>query len=447
MRTDAGAMGGMPPVLARAAHANLRNIPASGDEPRLIPRPTRSEIATPASRSRGKAAFNVRASAHDSVSVVPQEADLSCAGIDPVRLVRADAGAVFRRGALWFDAALRSRETARKPAAAWLRRGALVLPACITLLLGATHRPARAADGLDLTLPPAGVVDQQVYPAITAPSADTGTATGILAAWQAWVAQARATQPEWSTPLVTTTGLLEQRLRFDVDLQHSGNGTSTADVDGGKGLDLIVNETTELQFAAPPYYIRSGVAGTGKTDKGAIAPLAGFNDWAFLRVTERLASSPASEGNYVVSALLQAQAPSGIARLTTGSWEYLPTLAAGKGWGAFDIQATVGGVLPASEANKIGYQVQTNVAFQYHVMEVLWPELEVSWTYYANGQRGGLNQVYLTPGLLVGRFTLPDGLKFTFGVGYQVAVAPDYIAKPLTPSYAHAWIFSTRLNF
>ncbi|HEY4041165.1 MAG TPA: hypothetical protein VGM32_04885 [Rhodopila sp.] len=320
----------------------------------------------------------------------------------------------------------------------------LLTLACSVVLLLA-RAPAWAADGLDLTLPQSSLPVQPV--ADIAPPADTGGGDGILAAWHAWVAQARATQPYWATPVATTTGLLEQRIRFDVDLQHSGNGTSTTDIDGGKGLDLIVNPTTEVQFAAPPYFIRSGVAGTGKSDKGAIPSLAGFNDWAFLRIKERLASSPNDEGNYLLSAFLQVQAPSGIARLTSDSWEWLPTIAFGKGWGAFDIQGTVGGVIPASHADIIGYQVATNVAFQYHIMPVFWPELEVNWTYYANGQRGGLNQVYLTPGLVVGRIRLPNDLGLTFGVGYQSAIAPSYIAKPQTPAFNHAWIFTTRLNF
>ncbi|HBK04689.1 MAG TPA: hypothetical protein DDZ81_02365 [Acetobacteraceae bacterium] len=317
----------------------------------------------------------------------------------------------------------------------------------LAVLGGMAPRLAWASDGLDLTLPPSGL-PSQTNPAVkTDLVADAGRDDGFVAKWRAWVAQARATQPTWSSPLVTTTGMLEQRLRFDVDRLHSGNGTDTTELDGGKGLDLIVNETTEIRFAAAPYYIRSGVSGTGRTQKGAIEPLAGFNDWPFLRVEERLFSSSASEGNYVVSALLQVQAPSGIERLTSNAWQYLPTLAFGKGWGKFDIQGTVGGVIPASRADVIGYQVQTNIAFQYHVQEVLWPELEVNWTYYANGQRGGLNQVYLTPGLVVGRFVLPDGLKFTFGVGYQAAITPTYIPKPQTPAYNHAWLFTTRLNF
>jgi hypothetical protein len=70
-------------------------------------------------------------------------------------------------------------------------------------------------------------------------------------------------------------------------------------------------------------------------------------------------------------------------------------------------------------------------------MKVFWPELEVNWTYYVGGQRGGLNQVYLTPGLVIGRFRLANGTLFTTGVGYQIAVAPNYRASrrgPRVPS-------------
>lgn len=317
----------------------------------------------------------------------------------------------------------------------------------LAILFGVVAQPAWAMDRLDLNTLPADLPGLPNSAATAEPAANAGDATGFVADWRAWVGRARATQPSWSSPLVTTTGLLEQRLRFDVDQQHSGNGSNTTQLDGGKGLDLIVDETTEIRFAAAPYYIRSGVPGAEGTRKGAIDPLAGFGDWPFLRIEERLFSSPAAQGNYVVSALLQIQAPSGIERLSSNTWTYLPTLAFGKGWGKFDVQGTVGGVIPASRAETIGYQIQTNLAFQYQVQEVFWPQLEVNWTYYASGQRGGLNQVYLTPGLVVGRFTLPDGLKFTFGVGYQAAITPNYIPRPLTPAYNHAWIVTTRLNF
>ena len=321
------------------------------------------------------------------------------------------------------------------------------------LLLGSAQPSAQAADALDIRLPSLAQVDppappiDQASPQAQAPAGGfIGTLDAIIASLDAYAASARATQPNWSTPLTTTTGLLERRVRFDFSQQHSGNGTNTTVLDGNKSLELIVNDTTEIQVGPPPYYIRSGVAGTGRTNRGAIQSLAGFNDWPFFRVKERLLSSPSSEGNYVLTALFQIQAPAGIQRLTNNSWEYIPTLAGGKGWGNFDIQATVSTPIPASHRDIIGYQIQTNIAFQYRIQKLV-PELEVNWTYYATGQRGGLNQVFLTPGVLFGRFRLSDTMYLTAGAGYQVAVSPDYRPKPLTPAYDHAWLFTTRVGF
>jgi hypothetical protein len=295
--------------------------------------------------------------------------------------------------------------------------------------------------------PPIAPIDPASPPVQNPSGGFIGTLDGIIASLDAYAASARATQPNWSTPLATTTGLLERRFRFDFSQQHSGNGTNTTVLDGTKGLEMIVSPTTEIQVGSPPYYIRSGVAGTGRTNRGAIESLAGFNDWPFFRVKQRLLSSPSSEGDYVLSALFQIQAPAGIPRLTNNSWVYIPTVAGGKGWGNFDIQAAVSTPVPASHRNTIGYQIQTNIAFQYRVQKVIIPELEVNWTYYATGQRGGLNQVFLTPGVLFGRFKLSGTMYLTAGIGYQVAVSPDYRAKPLTPTYNNALLFTTRMGF
>jgi hypothetical protein len=316
----------------------------------------------------------------------------------------------------------------------------------IVLLLGAARHGAQAADGIDLTVPLSNTFAQPTMAVKAGAPGDADAVTSYFSSWSDRAAHARATQPTWSSPLVTTTGLLEQRVRFDLYEERSGNGTNTALIDGGRGLDLIVGDTSEIQIAAAPYLIRSGALPSSPGGK-PIAPLTGFADWPFLRLEQRLASSPASDGNYVLTTWLQIQSPTGIAPLTNSAWTYLPTLAFGKGWGAFDIQATVGGVLPAAHAATLGHQIQTNVALQYHVLDLLWPQIEVNWTYYPDGQRGGLNQVYLTPGLVVGRFSLSKDLKFTLGVGYQIAVAPQYRANPLAPAYNNNWVFTTRLNF
>jgi hypothetical protein len=309
--------------------------------------------------------------------------------------------------------------------------------ACIALTADGWRHQAKA-DGVDWSLAQPPVVTKEPPPSANATTTDSAV-PNFIAAWQAIAAQARANQPAWSSPLVTTTGMLEQRFRFDVSQQHAGNGANTTVLDGGRGLDLIVSPSNEIQIAAPPYDFRSAAAGKPAFD--------GFGDWAFMRVKQQLAAAPADRGNYFVTAWLQVQAPIGIPQLTSDSWTYLPTLGFGKGWGDFDIQATVGGVLPSSNVKTLGDQIQTNVALQYHVLKVLWPEFEVNWTYYASGQRGGLNQVFLTPGLVIGRFKISDAVQFTTGVGYQIAVSPNFRPSPLTPAYANAWVFTSRFNF
>ena len=298
-----------------------------------------------------------------------------------------------------------------------------------TLLLGLELCPTRAnASPTDISAP-----------STMNTVADASTLDGILGYFADSAAAARATQPAWSSPIATTTGLLEQRVRFDVDQERLGNGSDTTALDGSKGADFIVSDSNEIQLTFAPYDIRTGGPG-GK-------PQSGFGDWAFLRLEQRLASSPQDQGNYVLTAWLQIQEPTGIAAFTNGSWTFQPTLAFGKGWGDFDIQGTVASALPTTNVRVLGDQVQTNIALQYHIQKLFWPELEVNWTYYADGQRAGLNQVYLTPGLTVGRFSLSESLKFTFGIGYQIAVAPDYRPKPLTPAYTNGWLLSSRINF
>ncbi len=319
-----------------------------------------------------------------------------------------------------------------------------VLPKALGLIAALSAPNLAYGDGLDLSLPQTAAEASQPLPQPSAAVAPVGPDDGSVAAyfahWFDHVRAARASQPEWSSPVVTTTALLEERFRFDTAFQHAGNGADTTVLDGGKGLDLIISGTQEVQIATVPYDIRSSnAAGKGQ--------LTGFADWPFFRFKQRLASSPASEGDYILSAWLQVQAPVGITALTNRAWTLLPTLGYGKGWGPFDIQGTVGAVIPTAYEGKTGTQIVNNIAFQYHALGILWPQLEVNWTYYPDGQRGGKNQVFLTPGLVVGRLSLTERLKLTVGVGYQSAVTPNYRASPLTPTYNHAWILTSRLSF
>ncbi|WP_148294085.1 hypothetical protein [Azospirillum sp. B4] len=255
--------------------------------------------------------------------------------------------------------------------------------------------------------------------------------------WYTRVDQAQSTQPSWVTPLVTVTPRLEQEFRFDQTNQYQGTGAMVRSYGGGKGLELIPTATTEVVLNIPPYQVRS-----------TVKPAQGFGDDPVLLVKQRLLSANAEQGDYIVTAFLGFQAPTGIKAFTNDAWLVTPTLAAGKGFGRFDVQGTVGIAFPMAHETTIGKAVATNLTLQYHVADYFWPELEVNDTYWSGGLRDGKNQVLLTPGIIFGRFPLGGHSKANFGFGYQFAVSPSLQREPaLTPTLDHAWVFTGRVSF
>ena len=259
--------------------------------------------------------------------------------------------------------------------------------------------------------------------------------------WFARVDATQAEQPHWMTPLATTTPRLEEEFRFDTDLERLGNGGSLDNYGGGKGLELIPAERIELIFGVPPYVVKT-VPGN--------APINGFNDWPFLLVKYRLLSANEQNGNYILTFFLQGQAPTGIKALTDyPTWFVTPTIAGGIGFGDFDIQSTLGEAIATNSSAGTGNMLISNTTFQYHLWDILWPEVEVNLTNWQGGGRAGKTQVFLTPGVVVGRFQVVDRIRLSVGVGYQFAVAPEMQTRsgPLTPQYRNNFIISTRFSF
>jgi hypothetical protein len=239
------------------------------------------------------------------------------------------------------------------------------------------------------------------------------------------------------TPIATVTPRLEEEVRYDQYWEHLGNGANVETFGSGKGLELIPTTTNEILFNVPTY-----------EDRTVKKPADGWGDWPLLTVKQRLISSPENQGNYIVTAFLGVQAPTGSPAFTNHAWLITPTLAAGKGWGDFDIQATIGAPLPISHGSTIGIPIVTNIAFQYHLGKYFWPEFEVNDTYWTSGEREGKNQTFLTPGVILGRFDLFWRVRFIVGAGYQFAVEPKLTTTPaLTPTYNHAWIMTVRTAF
>ena len=273
----------------------------------------------------------------------------------------------------------------------------------------------------------------------SAPPVEEGGIAGYFANWMNRANEAQAEQPHWMTPVVTVTPRLEQEVRYDQFWETRGNGSTLDVFDGGKGLELIPTETNEV-LINPPAYQYKGNTGS---------PANGWLDDQFLVVKQRLLSANEGNGNYIVSAFLGITAASGNAAFTNRTWIVTPTIAGGKGWGDFDIQATSGIAIPFKDQDTLGKSVATNVAFQYHLLKYLWPEFELNDTYWIDGkERGGKDQLLLTPGLILGRFVIHDRVKAIIGGGYQVAVTPRYVdTTEQTPAYDHAWILTARITF
>lgn len=261
--------------------------------------------------------------------------------------------------------------------------------------------------------------------------------TAFVDAWTATVQAAQASQPSWITPLATTTPRLEQEFRFDQDFETLIKGKGTIDVyGGGKGLELIPTEQTEVIITIPPYQVRKGNES-----------YSGLNDWPGILLKYRIISGNAKSGDYIVSVFAQYGIPTGALTITNHDEIFTPTLAVGKGFGDFDIQATIGEAIPIHDNSNTGRSIPTNITAQYHVSRLLWPEIEMNRTDWIGGARGARTQTYITPGLIVGRIVLNQRSKLIIGVGYQTAVSRTYGPGPITPTFDHNWLLSARVTF
>lgn len=251
---------------------------------------------------------------------------------------------------------------------------------------------------------------------------------GYFSDWFRRVDRTQAGQPHWITPVATTTPRLEQEFRYDIFWQTNNEGITAQNFGGGKGLELIPFEKVEVILSVPPYLSHNNPAMRD-----------GFGDFQFL-LKYRLLSRNEERGNYILTAFLGVTLPT--AQYSNGASDAIltPTIAYGKGFGNFDLQGTLGVTLPTGNTAAIGRTLPWNNAFQYRVHRKFWPELEVNYTHFYDGANDGQTQVFLTPGLVIGKLHLWKRLGLTVGGGFQVAVTHFHTSN-------HNAIFSVRFPF
>ena len=226
------------------------------------------------------------------------------------------------------------------------------------------------------------------------------------------------------TPLVTSTPRLEQEFRFDALRE----GAATDVYGAGRGFDIIPADRIQLVLGAPPYIVHHG---SRLRD--------GIGDEPLL-VKYRITSRNEQRGNYILTAFLGVTLPSGNGTNGASHAILTPAIAAGKGWGNFDVQTTLGVALPATGARTLGRPISSNTTFQYRLLGKLWPEVEINSISWRDGAKAGKNQVFVTPGLTLGRIPLNRRVALVVGAGFQIATTRYH-------AYAHAIVFTLRVPF
>ncbi|MGO9648835.1 MAG: transporter [Terriglobales bacterium] len=254
---------------------------------------------------------------------------------------------------------------------------------------------------------------------------------GFFASWEDRVRATLAQQPSWPIPVVTASSGLLQVARTDFVRQIAPAGTDTWNYDNTKGFNVVPWYKFEFDALLPPYIQHNSKAEDG------------FGDVS-LSLKYRLVAANEEGGNYSVSVSLAGTMPTGSFKNGSLAATISPTLCAGKGFGKFDVQSTLGAILPADDTTKLGRVVVWNTVTQYQIGKYFWPEIENNATFYHGGANDGRVQNFVTPGVMVSKFKLErdprNRLALIFGGGMQIATSQFH-------TYNHGLVLTARMLF
>src|ERR1700686_3356799 len=165
--------------------------------------------------------------------------------------------------------------------------------------------------------------------AATTPNHDishNGGDSGWVRAWMRAAERARASQPHFVAPLVTTHVMLVQQFRYDMSWQRdAGGGGITSNYGSSRGLEIIPSSRFEVGLFPPAYVVH-------QSDNTS-----GFGDFSY-QVKFRAFSRTEGKGDYFVGFFLGGSVPTGSPPNGLGHPVLSPTFAAAKGLGPWDIQ-------------------------------------------------------------------------------------------------------------
>ena len=257
------------------------------------------------------------------------------------------------------------------------------------------------------------------------------TSRGFFASWEKRVHKTMSEQPAWPIPVITASSGLIECFRSDFARQITPAGAETWIYGNSKGTNLVPWYNMEFDVAAPPYVQHNSTAEDG------------FGDFSML-VKYRLAAGNQSNGNYSVSAAIGSTLPTGSYKNGALDATIAPIIFAGKGFGRFDVQSTLGATLPVADTAKLGRVIAWNTVGQYHIAKFFWPEIEDNAFFYHAGPYDGRIQNFVTPGLIFSKIKFKrdshNSSALIVGGGIQIATSHFH-------TYNHGLVLTARTLF
>ena len=256
--------------------------------------------------------------------------------------------------------------------------------------------------------------------------------TTFFSAWENRVRTTSAQQPGWAVPVITSSSGIVQLVRPELVHQYTATHFVTVNYGNSKGFNFIPYYKTEVDVNLPPYIVHNNPK--VRDGSGDFSMLAKY----------RLFAGNEKHGNYSTAFQVLWTMPTGSYKNGAAHSAFTPTFVAGKGAGRFDVQSSIGALLPVDGVNATGRTIVWNTVAQYKLAKIWWPEVEVNSSFYHLGPNDGKNQTFITPGLMVSKIKLrhdpKDRLAFIFGSGMQIATSHYH-------SYNHSLVLTTRITF
>lgn len=254
----------------------------------------------------------------------------------------------------------------------------------------------------------------------------------FFTSWEARVKATSAKQPGWAVPVFAPTSGIVQLARFDAQHQWTATHTETWNYDSSKGFNFIPFARTEFDINLPPLIQHNNpkvVDGAG--DFSMVMKYCPF-------------AGTAEHHNFSTAFQMAFSVPTGSYKNGTAVSTITPTLVAGKGYKKFDVQSSLGAILPTSSVPTIGRTIQWNTVAQYQVGKYFWPEVEVNASYFHLGANDGKNQTFVTPGFMISKIKLKHDpksrLALVLGSGMQIATSSYH-------AYNHGLVLTSRVTF